>query len=213
MHNICLYIDQKRVSPYAMSVYVALKEKGLDFQEKMVNLAQLEQQSLAYRRICPSGKVPCLLIDDFYLFESWAITEYLEDAFPAPQFPALYPADLQARAKCRAVQALIKTDFMPIRQAMPSESIFVPPKAPLIVSADAMQDIQRLVTFTETLLGDLWLTQQWSIADFDLAFMLHRLLSHQVELPDRIQAYIQHNFQRGSVQSWMEENAKLRHLA
>ena len=33
MHNICLYIDKKRISPYVMSVYVALKEKGLNFQE------------------------------------------------------------------------------------------------------------------------------------------------------------------------------------
>lgn len=34
MHNICLYIDKKCISPYVMSVYVALKEKGLNFQEK-----------------------------------------------------------------------------------------------------------------------------------------------------------------------------------
>lgn len=210
MHNICLYVDKKRISPYAMSVYVALKEKGLNFQEKMIDLDLLEQQSLAYRKICPSGKVPCLIIDDFHLFESWAITEYLEDAFPAPDYPALYPAEMKARAKCRAVQALIKTDFSSIRQDMPSTSIFVPPKRPLIASAETMQDIQRLLAITETLVEELWLTEQWSIADFDLAFMLHRLLSHDVELPEKIQAYIQRNFQRSSVQSWILENEKLK---
>ena len=52
MHNICLYVDKKRISPYAMSVYVALKEKGLNFQEKMIDLDLLEQQSLAYRNLC-----------------------------------------------------------------------------------------------------------------------------------------------------------------
>lgn len=31
MQNIRLYVDKNRISPYAMSVYVALKEKGLDF--------------------------------------------------------------------------------------------------------------------------------------------------------------------------------------
>ena len=139
MHNICLYIDKKRISPYVMSVYVALKEKGLNFQEKTVDLDQLEQQSMAYRRICPSRKVPCLVMDDFHLFESWAITEYLEDAFPAPDYPALYPRESQSRAKCRAVQALVKTDFMAIRQAMPSDSIFVAPKGLFIASAEVLQ--------------------------------------------------------------------------
>ena len=58
----------------------ALKRR-LNFQEKLIDLDLLEQQSSAYRKICPSGKVPCLIIDDFHLFESWAITEYLEDVF------------------------------------------------------------------------------------------------------------------------------------
>ncbi|KAA0602457.1 glutathione S-transferase, partial [Escherichia coli] len=68
----------------------------------------------------------------------------------------------------------------------------------------------RLLAVTDTVLGEeLWLTEHWSIADFDLAFMLYRLLSYQVELPEKIQAYIQRNFQRSSVQSWIQENAKL----
>ncbi|HJF27713.1 MAG TPA: glutathione transferase [Acinetobacter lwoffii] len=210
MPNICLYIDKKRISPYAMSVYVALKEKGLHFQEKVIDLDQQEQHSLAYRRICPTGKIPCLVVNDFHLFESWAITEYLENTFPFPEYPELYPNEIKARAKCRAVQALVKTDFISIRQAMPSDSIFVPPQVPAIFSAEAMQDIQRLLAVTDTVLGEeLWLTEHWSIADFDLAFMLHRLLSYQVELPEKIQAYIQRNFQRSSVQSWIQENAKL----
>lgn len=210
MPNICLYIDKKRISPYAMSVYVALTEKGLHFQEKVIDLDQQEQHSLAYCRICPTGKIPCLVVNDFHLFESLAITEYLENTFPFPEYPELYPNEIKARAKCRAVQALVKTDFISIRQAMPSDSIFVPPQVPAIFSAEAMQDIQRLLAVTDTVLGEeLWLTEHWSIADFDLAFMLHRLLSHQVELPEKIQAYIQRNFQRSSVQSWIQENAKL----
>ena len=56
----------------------------------------------------------------------------------------------------------------------------------MIASAETMQDIQRLLAITETLLENLWLTEQWSIADFDLAFMLHRLLSHDVELPEKL---------------------------
>src|SRR5690606_39494960 len=89
-----LYVDKNRISPYAMSVYVALKEKGLDFQEIVIDLEQRQQKSAAYQAICPSAKVPCLIVDNFSLFESWAITEYLEDACPAPSYPALYPKEI-----------------------------------------------------------------------------------------------------------------------
>lgn len=211
MPNICLYIDKNRISPYAMSVYVALQEKGLYFDERVIDLDQQQQKSADYLAICPSAKVPCLVVDDFSLFESWAITEYLEDAFPTPDYPTLYPAEIQARAKCRAIQALIKTDFMLIRQHMPSNTIFQPAQSIPTLETAVIEEIQHLISLTETLLGDLWLTEQWSIADFDLAFMLHRLFSHQIELPEKILSYIERNFQRASVQSWIEAHKKLQH--
>ena len=91
MQNIRLYVDKNRISPYPMSVYVALKEKGLDFQEIEIDLDQQQQKSAAYQALCPSAKVTFLIIDNFSLFESWAITEYLEVVFSAPSNPARYP--------------------------------------------------------------------------------------------------------------------------
>ena len=80
MTNIQLFIDKNRISPYAMSVYVALKEKGLSFDETMVDLDNKENKLLNYGSICLSEKVPCLQINDnFTLFESLAITEFLEN--------------------------------------------------------------------------------------------------------------------------------------
>ena len=152
MQNIRLYVDKNRISPYAMSVYVALKEKGLDFQEIVVDLDQQQQKSEAYQAICPSAKVPCLIVDNFSLFESWAITEYLEDAFPAPSYPALYPKEIQARAKCRALQALVKTDFMQIRQQMPSDSVFHPAKISTPLTAPITEEIQRMIMSSATAL-------------------------------------------------------------
>jgi glutathione S-transferase len=209
--NICLYIDKNRISPYAMSVYVALQEKGLSFEERVIDLDQQQQKSADYLAICPSAKVPCLVVDDFSLFESWAITEYLEDAFPAPEYPALYSPEIQARAKCRAIQALIKTDFMLIRQQMPSNTIFQPSQSIPLLETPVIEEIQRLISLTKRMLGDQWLTEHWSIADFDLAFMLHRLLSHQIELPEKILSYIERNFQRTSVQGWIDAHEKLQH--
>jgi glutathione S-transferase len=36
--SLKLYVDSQFVSPYAISAYVALREKGLDFELETVNL-------------------------------------------------------------------------------------------------------------------------------------------------------------------------------
>lgn len=95
MTNIQLFIDKNRISPYAMSVYVALKEKGLSFDETMVDLDNKENKLLNYGSICLSEKVPCLQINDnFTLFESLAITEFLENKFINNGFENIYPVDI-----------------------------------------------------------------------------------------------------------------------
>ncbi len=101
---------------------------------------------------------------------------------------------------------------MQIRQQMPSDSVFHPPKISTSLTAPITEEIQRLVNVAEHMLEDIWLTEHWSIADFDLAFMLHRLLSHQVKLPVKIIEYVERNFRRASVQAWLAEHEKAKTL-
>lgn len=208
MQHLSLYIDSKRVSPYAMSVFVALREKHIEFQEIKINLDEGENTSDAYLKVCKTGKVPCLSVDGWSIFESMAITEFLDELFPTPDYPALYPADLHARAKCRAVQALVKSDFSLIRQNMPSTAIFQPQPEPYVPDWHTQLEIDRLSRVSEALIGDRWLSAQWSIADFDLSFLLHRLLSFKVPISEKLYSYVMRNFERESVHVWF----KLREL-
>lgn len=48
MSPLRLYVDSQFTSPYAMSVFVALHEKGMDFQMITVDLAASENQAGAY---------------------------------------------------------------------------------------------------------------------------------------------------------------------
>ena len=91
--SITLWSDSSFFSPYAMSAYIALTEKGIPFQLKRVDLSQNQQYAAAYRELSLTCRVPTLQIDDFLLSESSAITEYLEERFPAPEFERLYPRD------------------------------------------------------------------------------------------------------------------------
>src|SRR5665647_1485655 len=80
-------------------VRVALRLKGIAFQETSVNLLAGEQFSPAYTAINQAHAVPSLIDNDLTLTQSMAIMEYLEERYPTP---ALLPALLADRAHVRA---------------------------------------------------------------------------------------------------------------
>ena len=72
---IQLWSDSRFFSPYVMSVYVALSEKGIPFSLKRLNLASQEHHQPAYGEVSLTRRVPTLQVDSFLLSESSAITE------------------------------------------------------------------------------------------------------------------------------------------
>lgn len=78
-----LYTDSEFFSPYAMSAFVVLTEKGIPFTVKTVDLAKEENKEAAYAALSLTRRVPTLAIGEFQLSESSAIAEYLEDIHPA----------------------------------------------------------------------------------------------------------------------------------
>lgn len=108
-----LYVDNLFTSPYAMSVFVALREKGLAFDTLTLDLDAAQNQSADFAKVSLTQRVPTLVDDEFALSESSAITEYLEETYPATP---IYPADAKQRARARQVQAWLRSDLLPIRQ-------------------------------------------------------------------------------------------------
>lgn len=207
--TILLWSDSRFFSPYVMSVYVALREKGIPFSLKTVDLGSQQHQQQAYGEVSLTHRVPTLQVDRFHLSESSAITEYLEERFPVPDFERLYPRDIEKRAKAREIQAWLRSDFMPIRQQRPTQVLFASQRfAPL---DDAGQtSAAKLIAAAERLLpeGQHNLFGEWSIADTDLAVMLNRLALHGDPLPSRLADYAHFQWQRASVQLWLSESSK-----
>ncbi|HEX9449279.1 MAG TPA: glutathione S-transferase family protein [Dongiaceae bacterium] len=85
-HHLC---------PYVQRVAIALREKRIAFEQQYIDLAAKPSWFTA---ISPLGKVPLLRLGDEVLFESAAICDYLEDAYP--DHP-LHPASPVQRAKHR----------------------------------------------------------------------------------------------------------------
>jgi glutathione S-transferase len=89
-------------SPYAWRVNLALEHKALPYERKVLSFAQGDLKKPEYLALNPRGKVPVLVDGDFVLYESSAIMEYLDEAYPA-QGQRLYPGDPQRRALQRRV--------------------------------------------------------------------------------------------------------------
>ena len=206
-YSIKLWSDANFYSPYVMSVYVALREKGLSFTLQPIDLAREQQRSAEYAAISLTRRVPALAVDDFLLSESTAIVEYLEERFPAPDYERLYPHDREKRARARELQAWLRSDFLPIRQERPTEVLFAGKKY-LPLTQDARQSAAKLIEGAQRLLGkgQQNLFGEWSIADTDLALMLNRLALHGDELPEKLAEYAWFQWQRASVQLWLGES-------
>lgn len=201
--NLLLYVDTQFASPYAMSVFVALHEKGLPFELKAVNLASSENKEPAYAALSITRRVPTLVHNNFSLSESSAIAEYLNEVFPGVP---LYPSEPRSRARARQVQAWLRSDLTPIRQERSTEVVFYgPTKSPL--SAEARASSEKLFAVAEQLLPEASenLFGQWCIADVDLALMLNRLVLNGDPVPKRLAAYAKHQWQRPSVQRWVSQ--------
>ncbi|OWT75330.1 MULTISPECIES: glutathione transferase [unclassified Achromobacter] len=202
---LTLYIDNRLLSPWAMSAYVALVEKNLDFELRLVDLDQGEQRMAPFLCRSPAGKVPVLAHHDFYLSESSAIVEYLEEAFPAPEYAAVIPADTRARARMRQVQAWLRSDLAALRRERPTEVVFEGmQRVPL--SDEGQADATRLVRVAGCLLqeGQKHLFDDWCIADADLALMLNRLILSREEVPARLRDYAAEQWERPSLRRWRD---------
>jgi glutathione S-transferase len=202
--SIVLHGNGTWTSPYVLSVFVALREKGLTFEVRDVALHLAAHADPAFTAQSLTSRVPVLVDGDFSLSESSAIDEYLEDAYPPPAYARILPADVHSRARARQVMAWLRSDFMAIREERSAEYVFyphdrLPPLPPL--SAAGQRAAAKLLGASERLVpkdaGPLF--GPWCIADSDLAMMLQRLVMTGYLVPTRIRAYAEAQWKRPAI--------------
>jgi glutathione S-transferase len=201
--KIKLYVGADFVSAFAMSTFVALKEKQLQFELVTLDLKARENYQQGYRDLSLTCKIPTMVHQGFALSESSAIAEYLDEIAPQPQ--KLFPQDTRQRARARQLQAWLRSDLLIIRKERPADLIYFGKKdTPL--SDDALAAVDRLFFVADRLLkgGADHLFGDWSIADTDLAIMLNRLLANGDHVPARLAAYVRRQWDRDSVRAWMD---------
>jgi glutathione S-transferase len=103
-----LYIANKNYSSWSLRPWVLMRELEIAFREHLVPFGQ-EASWHNYRKISPSGKVPCLIDGDTVVWDSLAIAEYLAERH------AVWPVRVGARAWARSAAAEMHSGFTELR--------------------------------------------------------------------------------------------------
>ena len=132
------------LSPVSRRVWIALLEKGLDFEPVVVKLNERQQLHSDFLALNPFHHVPVLIDGDLKLIESLAILDYLELQYPVP---ALMPSSPAAAAKIKMIQ------MVTINELMPKILEFIKANSTPILEPTLVQ-VNTALTFFESQLGD-----------------------------------------------------------
>ena len=204
--SFVLYVEASWSSPWVCAAFVTLREKGLSFT---TGLSMLRHGSgvvdLMHEKTL-TGTAPVLQHGSFWLAESLAIVEYLEEVRPEPR---MLPADRQERARVRQLMAWMRHHHEPLRRERPAEHVTyrrtLPPPPPL--SREAAEAATALVRVTERLGVDARgaaFAGRFGVVDVELAFALMRLLPDDVPMPARIAEYLAAVLARPSVREFLD---------
>jgi glutathione S-transferase len=83
-------------SPYAWRVWLALERKGIPYHRKTLSFDAGDLKTPEFAALNPRRRVPVLVDDDFVIYESSAIVEYIDDRWP--NGPALFAREPRQRA-------------------------------------------------------------------------------------------------------------------
>lgn len=104
-----LLIGNKNYSSWSLRPWVLLKARGIPFEERLMPFPGGDSYA-HFKRVSPSGRVPCLLDGETAVWDSLAIAEYL-----AERHPGVWAQDAAARAWSRCAAAEMHSSFATLR--------------------------------------------------------------------------------------------------
>jgi glutathione S-transferase len=200
---LTLFVDAYWCSPFDFSCFVALREKRLEFNTTRAILRSGMGFPRNYRDRTLVARVPALAHGDFWLSESLAVVEYLEEAFPPPAWPALFPGSLRERARARQILSFVRSELGELRRERTSWRVVYPsgPLPPL--GPAARSEVDELLHVTSRLLasGEL---RQWPVVSAEVTFAILRLVRTGETVPAEIAAFVDEVCARPSVREYLE---------
>ncbi len=181
-----LYIGNKNYSSWSMRPWIAMRAKGIDFEEELIPFND-DAGNPKFREFSPTGKVPVLVDGEVRVWESLAILEYLHDKFPDS---GLWPESIATRAAARAFASEMHAGFNALR-ATCHMNIRRPVRA-IEVGEGVRRDVARIEELWRDCL-DVWggpfLFGEFCNADAMYAPVVNRLETYALSEHPAVVAY------------------------
>lgn len=202
---IVLHVEASWSSPWVAAAFVALREKAIPFTTSLSMLRRGVGLVEAMRERTLTGTAPVLQHGDFWLSESFAILEYLEETFPQhPVFPA-HPHD---RARARQLMIWIRYAHVALHEERPTERILYRAAAPPAAMSPAAQRAADALVTVATRLGldgrGAAFGDRFGALDLDFAFSLQRLIAAGDPVPAPLRDYAAAVWARPSVREFVD---------
>jgi glutathione S-transferase len=205
-----LLIGNKNYSSWSMRPWVLMRALGMHFEEVKLRLDMVPGS--AFRRTVahhsPAGKVPVLLDDNFAVWDSLAIIEYLHDKFPGR---GVWPEPVQKRARARCLAAEMHAGFGALRQHCPMNIEAQLPEAGARVWAEQpglRADVERIEVMWLQALADSggpFLFGEFGAVDAMYAPVTRRFITYALPMSPNVQAYVERMSALPAIAAWVAE--------
>jgi glutathione S-transferase len=201
---LTLYIGTRNLSSWSLRPWLLLATFAPQFNVEYECIELPLDTDEFYQRIktiSPNARVPALHEDDFVVWDSLAICEYLNERYFQGRG---WPKAWDARACARSMTAEMHSSFQALRGAMPMNLQRRRERLPEI-SAAVKADIHRVRTLWREAIGRFggpFLCGEFSIADCFFAPVCTRFHHYGVELSDTEQQYVRTLLSLPQVREW-----------
>jgi len=196
-----LVIGNKTYSSWSLRPWVLMKHFGIPFEEKLIKLDQPDTAT-QISRYSPAGRVPVLIDEGLTVWDSLAIMEYLNEKFPSKQ---MWPQDMRARAKARAISNEMHSGFQTMRNVM---SHHLKKTFSNYNWSEAESDVNRVKVIWRSALREYqgtYLFGNFSIADAMFAPVVNRLLTYGIPIESDIKGYVEAIRNLPAHQAWIND--------
>ncbi len=205
-----LVIGNKNYSSWSLRPWLLLTYFEVAFSEIHIKLFT-DDMNEKMKKYCPNKKVPVLIDNQiakgFTVWDSLAICEYINEQYLNGQ---AWPHDINNRALARSICSEMHGGFFAVRNELPMNcrrNI-----AAIKLSESAQQDISRIIDILSGCLSmqedtpatkDIqFLFGKFSIADAYFMPVVSRFNSYAIEVPDKVEQYIERMLSLPAYQKW-----------
>jgi glutathione S-transferase len=201
MSKAVLTISSKNYGAWSLRGWLMARLAGLDFVEEVISPDDPAMKA-EMLLLSSSMLVPSLKHKDVMVWDTLAIAEYLNEIKPKAR---LLPADIKARAHCRAVCGEMHSGFASLRASLPMNIKAHFPG--FKVWSRAQGDIDRVLAIWKDCLslygGPYLFGDHPGMADAMYAPVVTRFLSYDVAMDPICAAYCQHIMALPAMQEWV----------